>query len=500
MTYLYVAAGIILAVFFMNLYLDRKKSHSAYYKLMKKLLEDQELCGFSGDWERKQEINLQILWLEAIREIEMRDIFGDKKEESESSVLSKLSDVDIKFPLCWNLDSLYHLPFAQNIVSGYGKILAENDYKGMYKPNNILPYPKKIIKKAIYFIFDYLNSEKPLYDIKDKKEYAENLNAIKTFLSISFIETGNNDLPKSGIENFEIGKVFFDKQPIENEVDDLMSIDWLDSKGWLLRGAREANINNWDFAIPCYIRSLELDPHYSQAHHCIGLAYHHKKQYTKSIEHYKKALINNQKNKDLLYNIGNSYLFDEKYDEAISYYLKVIDLDPRHGGANNNLAVAYSEIQRYDLERKYMKIAAYLEVAKAIDWISNNNKSQKEVKRILPTRNTPEIIFDQEGFIKIIGRSIPEDGRSIFDPIDKWITEYILNPADITYLDINLDIINGDSAKFILMLINKITFVRLKNKKFSINWYYKEGNEDILKSGEDFSDFLNVHFNLIKIK
>lgn len=499
MILLYILAGLVFIGLLLKLYQDKKEKESPYYKIRKKLEDDLRLSNFSGDWKKRQEINLQLLWLETVKEIETRDFTGIKKQESERSILSDLNDRDFKFPIKWNLEDIDHFPFVQGIISGYGKTLAENDYKGMYKPNSILPYPKEIIRKAYYYMFDYLNYDKPLYEIKEKKKYADNLNAINVFLDLSFVETGSSVLPKEGMDNYRIGKELQDKQPQHQEIDDLNLIDWLDSKGWLIRGAREADSNHMAFAIPCYIRSLELDPYNSQTLLCLGLAYHHLKDYTKAIEQYKKALLNNPNNKEILYSIGNSYLFDEKFEEAIHYYKNVIDLDPRHCGANNNLGIAYSEINRSDLELKYMRIAAYLEVEKAIDWISKNDNSQKKEKRILPTRNTPEIILDQEGFIKIKGRSIPEDGKIIFEPIDEWITEYILNPADITYLDINLDIINRFSTKFILMLIKKITYVQLKNKKFSINWYYKEGNEDILKSCEDFSDCLDVHFNFIKI-
>jgi hypothetical protein len=37
------------------------------------------------------------------------------------------------------------------------------------------------------------------------------------------------------------------------------------------------------------------------------------------------------------------------------------------------------------------------------------------------------------------------------------------------------------------------------NKKYSINWYYEEGDEDILEKGEDISSALNIPFNFIMI-
>ena len=119
--------------------------------------------------------------------------------------------------------------------------------------------------------------------------------------------------------------------------------------------------------------------------------------------------------------------------------------------------------------------------------------------RISPTRSTPEVLLDKEGIIRISGRSIPYDTLSFFKPIEEWLNEYLNNPSDITHVDFNLEIINDDSCKFFNFIIRKITYVTLKNKKFIINWYYEEGNEDILEIGESFSLDINVPFNFVRI-
>jgi len=41
--------------------------------------------------------------------------------------------------------------------------------------------------------------------------------------------------------------------------------------------------------------------------------------------------------------------------------------------------------------------------------------------------------------------------------------------------------------------------VHLKHKKFIINWFYEEGDEDILERGEYFSSILNIPFNFIRL-
>ncbi|MBA4322825.1 MAG: nuclear pore complex subunit [Odoribacter sp.] len=119
--------------------------------------------------------------------------------------------------------------------------------------------------------------------------------------------------------------------------------------------------------------------------------------------------------------------------------------------------------------------------------------------RILPTKNSPEIIMNPEGIFKIRGRSIHENATEFFEPVIAWINEYIEDPADVTSVDMILEYFNSASAKVFIQILQKLTYVQLKHKKFIFNWYYEEGDEDILERGEYFSSVLDVPFNFIKI-
>ena len=92
---------------------------------------------------------------------------------------------------------------------------------------------------------------------------------------------------------------------------------------------------------------------------------------------------------------------------------------------------------------------------------------------ILPTKNTPEVILDPKGIIKLTGRLIPENAEDFFNPIEEWINEYFKNPADITTVEIRLEYINSTGTAYLLNLIHKITYIHLQKnkKKFKINWY-----------------------------
>jgi hypothetical protein len=122
-----------------------------------------------------------------------------------------------------------------------------------------------------------------------------------------------------------------------------------------------------------------------------------------------------------------------------------------------------------------------------------------EELKISPTRNTPEIVLSPDGQLKIKGRSISENAGQFYVPVEKWLTGYLKNPARVTTVDMNFEYFNSSSAKIMIHLLQKIAYVSLKQKKAVFNWYYEDGDEDILERGQFFSQVLNVKFNFIKV-
>jgi hypothetical protein len=118
--------------------------------------------------------------------------------------------------------------------------------------------------------------------------------------------------------------------------------------------------------------------------------------------------------------------------------------------------------------------------------------------RIEATKNSPEIILDPRGIIKIRGRSIHENVAEFFEPVDEWIASYAENPANETVVDINLEYFNSATARTLITFMQKVMRVTIKHKKFIFNWYYEDGDEDILERGEYFASVLDVSINFIK--
>ena len=123
------------------------------------------------------------------------------------------------------------------------------------------------------------------------------------------------------------------------------------------------------------------------------------------------------------------------------------------------------------------------------------------MQKISFSKNTPEVILDQKGIIRLTGRLIAENAEEFFKPIEEWLNEYFKNPAEITRIEICIEYINSSCTKYLLYIIRKITHIHLKenNNKFKIDWYYRDEDEDMLEKGRFFASDLDVPFNFIRI-
>lgn len=121
-------------------------------------------------------------------------------------------------------------------------------------------------------------------------------------------------------------------------------------------------------------------------------------------------------------------------------------------------------------------------------------------KRILPTKDSPEIILNPDGNIKISGRIMKGDYPEAFYQLEEWVNNYISDPADVTNINIHLEYFNKSNVKNFITLLKKTETVRLRNKECIINWLYEDGDEDILEQGEYISSFLDAPLNFIIIQ
>ncbi len=108
--------------------------------------------------------------------------------------------------------------------------------------------------------------------------------------------------------------------------------------------------------------------------------------------------------------------------------------------------------------------------------------------------------MDSEGIIKIEGRSIPEDASLFFTDIVEWIDKYLSFPKEKTVVNINLEYLNSGTSKYVLQILRRLKELPANNHQLTINWYYEEGDDDILERGEYYASILDLKINYFEIE
>ena len=116
---------------------------------------------------------------------------------------------------------------------------------------------------------------------------------------------------------------------------------------------------------------------------------------------------------------------------------------------------------------------------------------------ILPTKKTPEVILNPEGFIKIKGRAIDESRAGVPEQIVKWIDAYLLDPAESTEVIIALEFLNSFNTIILTANLKKISLVIQQGKKLVVRWYYDEDDLDLFERGECIAATLNIPIEFI---
>jgi hypothetical protein len=126
------------------------------------------------------------------------------------------------------------------------------------------------------------------------------------------------------------------------------------------------------------------------------------------------------------------------------------------------------------------------------------HKTLVEQLYIEGTRKTPAVTLDPNGLIKIQGRSIPEDASIFYERIVEWINAYIALGKETTRIDLNFEYLNSGTSKYVLQILKTLKELPQDGHKLVVNWFYENGDDDILERGEYYSSILDLKINLIE--
>jgi hypothetical protein len=131
-----------------------------------------------------------------------------------------------------------------------------------------------------------------------------------------------------------------------------------------------------------------------------------------------------------------------------------------------------------------------------------------QILHIKATRTSPEIFLSpQKNSFFIRGNSSPEDVRELYYPVVEWIKIFIddllegeykcFNSENPVKLQIDLSYFNSSSAKFLYDILLDLKRLIPSGIPFVVEWFYEEGDTDLLDAGNDISLLAGFNFSYI---
>ncbi|MCS7005221.1 MAG: DUF1987 domain-containing protein [Cytophagales bacterium] len=113
------------------------------------------------------------------------------------------------------------------------------------------------------------------------------------------------------------------------------------------------------------------------------------------------------------------------------------------------------------------------------------------------TSKTPLVFFDAKaGKLILAGRSIPENSIEFYKPLYDWLEQYMKQPRAVTVFEVKLEYFNTSSSKCLVEVFRRLEEIQQKGYKVEVDWYYEEDDEDMLESGMDFKEIINLPINM----
>ena len=150
-------------------------------------------------------------------------------------------------------------------------------------------------------------------------------------------------------------------------------------------GLAYAKLNNYQKAIECFQKAVEINPLFADACANIGLTYVSLQDYAKAVPFLEKAVGIEPENPKMAaaYNsLGSNQLKAQNFEAAIPFFEKAIKVDPGYAAAYSNLGGAYAQMGQMDKGIEYLNksvqidgtnINAYLNLASCYAYQGKND-------------------------------------------------------------------------------------------------------------------------------
>ncbi|WP_291726666.1 DUF1987 domain-containing protein [Bernardetia sp.] len=111
----------------------------------------------------------------------------------------------------------------------------------------------------------------------------------------------------------------------------------------------------------------------------------------------------------------------------------------------------------------------------------------------------PTVNFNAEtGELEISGESYHEYTIEFFQPIFEWLNKYLEEEGRTIVFNFRMTYFNTSSSRRFLEIFDLIEdYSKNKNGNVTVNWYYEKDDVDMLESGEEYAEDVDLSFNLL---
>lgn len=112
---------------------------------------------------------------------------------------------------------------------------------------------------------------------------------------------------------------------------------------------------------------------------------------------------------------------------------------------------------------------------------------------------TPTISLNADtGIMEISESSYPEYTNEIYNPVLEWLEEYTVEPQRKIVFNFRLDYFNTSTSFRFQQVINLLNdYFSNKEGQVTVNWFYQDGDIDMLENGEDYAKDAKMPFHLV---
>ena len=119
--------------------------------------------------------------------------------------------------------------------------------------------------------------------------------------------------------------------------------------------------------------------------------------------------------------------------------------------------------------------------------------------RIEKTPKSPLFVLT-DGYVRLSGRSIPQNARQLYKICIDWVDQYVQSPARETKVDLYFEYIDTSSIRCVVDILTKLSHIPVNSQnRIEMNWYYERDDDDSYDLGAYIQAHLKVPFNIIAL-